>query len=99
MLNRPKIQCFDKAPRSDAREALRQNQQRAQKELELKKIPSDLLAERSSGHTQYQVRRGDTLTAIARRFGASLEAILQLNRVVNGHRIFPGQILLIPVEA
>ena len=58
-----------------------------------------LLAERSSGHTQYQVRRGDTLTAIARRFGASLEAILQLNRVVNGHRIFPGQILLIPVEA
>jgi LysM repeat protein len=43
----------------------------------------------------YQVRHGDTLTAIAKRFGVSLGAILEANEV-EGHRIYPGQILLLP---
>jgi membrane-bound lytic murein transglycosylase D len=46
--------------------------------------------------SRYKVRRGDTLSAIARRIGVSLEAILQLNEIGRGHNIYPGQILLLP---
>jgi membrane-bound lytic murein transglycosylase D len=43
----------------------------------------------------YHVRQGDTLAAISKRFGVSLRAILEANEV-EGHRIYPGQILLLP---
>jgi membrane-bound lytic murein transglycosylase D len=46
------------------------------------------------GH--HRVRRGDTLLAIARRHGISLEALRAFNRV-RGSRIHPGQDLLIPL--
>ncbi len=44
----------------------------------------------------YTVRRGDTLTAIARRFGVTINAIVLANGLVNPNRIFAGQRLLIP---
>lgn len=48
--------------------------------------------------TLYRVRRGDSLTVIARRFGTSVGAIRRANRL-KGSRILVGQRLTIPVRA
>ncbi len=44
----------------------------------------------------YRVRRGDTLSTIARRFGTSVGAIQRANGLRSPHRIRQGQRLLIP---
>lgn len=49
------------------------------------------------GTIRYTVRPGETLWRIARRFGTTVEAIVQLNNITDPSRIFPGQTLLIPV--
>jgi LysM repeat protein len=49
-----------------------------------------------SGDTvQYTVVRGDSLGAIARRFGTTFQSIAQLNNIANPNLIFPGQVLTI----
>jgi N-acetylmuramoyl-L-alanine amidase len=53
-------------------------------------------AGRSVTPSQYRVRRGDTLEKIAGRFGISMRQLQQANRINNPHRIFLGQVLLIP---
>src|SRR5262245_46197818 len=47
--------------------------------------------------TVYVVQRGDTLAAIARRFGVSYQAIMQANGIANPNRIYVGQRLIIPM--
>jgi LysM repeat protein len=49
----------------------------------------------SSGF-HYTVRRGDTLSSIARRYGTTVQAIVQANGIVNPNLIFYGQRLWIP---
>ncbi|MGC9521295.1 MAG: LysM peptidoglycan-binding domain-containing protein [Anaerolineae bacterium] len=44
----------------------------------------------------HTVRRGDTLTAIAVRYGSSIYAIGRANKIYNLNLIFPGQVLCIP---
>ena len=44
---------------------------------------------------KYQVRRGDTLTHIARRFRTEVDTLLALNNL-NNHEIYPGQVLIVP---
>ena len=44
----------------------------------------------------YEVRAGDTLYALARRFGTTVEALAQLNQLVDPSRLVVGQSLLIP---
>ena len=45
----------------------------------------------------YVVQSGDTLTAIANRFGVSLASLEAANpQITNPNRIFPGQIITIP---
>lgn len=46
----------------------------------------------------YTVRKGDTVYAIARKFGVSPDSILEANRCRNG-RLIPGMKLRIPVPA
>lgn len=49
------------------------------------------------GPGTYVVQRGDTLSAIARRFGTTVQAILAANpQITNPNLIFPGQVLAIP---
>lgn len=50
-----------------------------------------------AGAITYVVRRGDTLSAIGRRFGVSVAALMRANHIVNPDRIYAGQRLLIPV--
>jgi LysM repeat protein len=44
----------------------------------------------------YRVKSGDTLTAIAARFGTTVAAIVELNDLPNRNALSVGQILLIP---
>lgn len=44
----------------------------------------------------YTVQTGDTLFAIAQRFGTTVEALIQANNITNPNVIFVGQVLTIP---
>ena len=44
----------------------------------------------------YIVRAGDSLYAIARRFGTTLEELVRLNQIADPSRLVIGQSLLIP---
>ena len=46
--------------------------------------------------TTYTVQPGDTLNAIAQRYGSSITAIAQANNIVNPNLIYVGQVLTIP---
>ncbi|MBI4043141.1 MAG: transglycosylase SLT domain-containing protein [Deltaproteobacteria bacterium] len=51
----------------------------------------------SLNYRHYQVRKGDTLSHIARRFGTAVEPIVSLNRLSSEHFVRAGRTLLIPV--
>lgn len=44
----------------------------------------------------YTVRYGDTLSAIARRFGTTVAALQSANGIANPNRIYAGQVLRVP---
>lgn len=44
----------------------------------------------------YVVRRGDTLSSIARAYGVGLYSLAQANNIYNLNRIYVGQVLVIP---
>ncbi len=48
---------------------------------------------------RYTVQPGDTLTRIAARFGTTVAAIVESNRLTNPNLIYVGQVLLIPAGA
>lgn len=58
-----------------------------------------ILVQTAAADTSYTVRPGDTLAAIARRFGTTIQAIAETNRIVNPNLIFVDQVLLIPTES
>jgi LysM repeat protein len=47
---------------------------------------------------QYTVKQGDTMFDISLKFGITLEALSAANPGVDPARIFPGQVLNIPVK-
>jgi spore coat assembly protein SafA len=58
---------------------------------------SPAFAASSSASTTYTVRHGDTLSAIAQRFGVSLSALEAANpQIANPDRIYPGDRIHIP---
>jgi murein DD-endopeptidase MepM/ murein hydrolase activator NlpD len=57
-------------------------------------LPSPSYAQ-SSGPI-YIIQPGDTLSAIARRFGVSQESLIQVNNISDPSRLFPGDSLLLP---
>lgn len=57
--------------------------------------PSDTTDTAAGETTTYVVRRGDTLTSIAQRFGTTVDAIRRTNNI-RGSRIYVGQQLIIP---
>jgi membrane-bound lytic murein transglycosylase D len=57
-----------------------------------------LAAEKAAGRT-YEVRTGETLTHIARRFGVSLAALESANKGLNPRRLQAGQSITIPGAA
>jgi membrane-bound lytic murein transglycosylase D len=51
---------------------------------------------KANSGTTYRVRSGDTLYDIARKFGVSTTALQRANGL-RGSRIYPGDVLTIPV--
>ncbi len=49
--------------------------------------------------TVHQVRRGESLSGIAQRYGTSVRALMQINRLRDPNRIAPGQTLLVDGSA
>jgi hypothetical protein len=50
------------------------------------------------GYVTYTVQAGDSLSTIANRYGVSEDEIMYLNNIVDRHKIYAGQELLIPVK-
>jgi len=46
--------------------------------------------------SSYADRAGDTLHAIARKFGVTVDAIVAVNSIANPSLVKPGQVLNIP---
>jgi LysM repeat protein len=44
------------------------------------------------------VQAGDTLSEIAAHYGVTIEAIRQYNGITDNRRIYPGDVLLIPLS-
>ncbi len=59
-------------------------------------LPARAQAAPGSGGTVHIVRRGETLTQIARRYGVSMRALAAANGISNVNRIYVGQRLVIP---
>lgn len=53
----------------------------------------------SHGFSTYTVQNGDTLSAIAARFGTTYQSIAEANGIVPPYTIYPGQVLKIPSGA
>jgi membrane-bound lytic murein transglycosylase D len=48
--------------------------------------------------TRHRVKRGETLSVIARKYGVSVSSMKQLNNIRNAHRIREGQMLIVPLQ-
>ena len=59
-------------------------------------VADQTLAELAAQDGQYTVRRGDTISVIASRFGVSEQQVLSLNGIADRNRIYPGQNLQLP---
>ena len=58
---------------------------------------ANIQAQHVSDFQYYKVKRGDTISRIAQRFGTTQKAIVQANNMRNRHQIKIGQKLVIPV--
>ena len=47
----------------------------------------------------YRIKRGDTLSKIAVRYGTTVAVLAQLNGIANPNRIYVGQVIRIPVDS
>ena len=59
-------------------------------------IADQTLGELAEQDGRYTVRRGDTISVIASRFGVSEQQVLSLNGIADRNRIYPGQNLQLP---
>ncbi len=50
----------------------------------------------TAGLVPYRIVRGDTLTKIARRFGTTVDALVEINHIKNRNRIYAGDIIYVP---
>lgn len=46
--------------------------------------------------SRHRIRRGETLSHIARRYGTTVSVLMRMNGIQNPRRLRPGQVLLVP---
>lgn len=59
------------------------------------KIPTNVIGE-NNNYIEYVVRKGDTLSQIAKEYGSTVTAIVNLNDIANPNLIYIGQKIKIP---
>ena len=72
----------------------------AEQNLELiRKLGGTVQQEQTSNpsYTEYVVKKGDTLSGIAKRYNTNYQALAQYNRIADPNRIYVGQKIRIPV--
>ncbi|MBF2099343.1 MAG: peptidoglycan DD-metalloendopeptidase family protein [Gloeomargaritaceae cyanobacterium C42_A2020_066] len=62
-------------------------------------VEPELLTPQAPSEAGYRVQRGDTLTAIARRYQVSMQALIRANRLANPNSLEVGQQLMIPGQS
>lgn len=50
-------------------------------------------------YTVYRIRNGDTLYAVARRYGTTVDTLVQENQIKNPNLIYAGELLKIPADS
>jgi len=70
------------------------NPNRIKKGQRLRIRPKDTQKDRV--FTQHKVKKGETLSYLADKYGVSVSAIMEANHLTNKHRVIAGQHLLIP---
>ena len=61
-------------------------------------VYNDLPAEKAKTLDNHRVRKGETLSVIAKKYGTSVAAIIELNGLSKKQRIMVGQLLTVPVS-
>ncbi len=68
--------------------------------VDLDRFTAGVFSDGSAEHWRtYTVRPGDTLWAIARRYGTTVEALVQANGIADPNLIYVGQVLRVPAAA
>ena len=70
------------------------NPNRIKKGQRLRVRPTD--TQQGEVFTQHKVKRGETLSSIATRYGVSVAVLMEANHLTNKHRLIAGKHLLIP---
>ncbi len=52
--------------------------------------------EKTVTYKSYAVKSGDTLSTIAKKYGTTVNDIMQINRIADKNRIYVGQKIYIP---
>ena len=52
----------------------------------------------ASSKGSYKLKKGDTLSRVAKRTGVAVDALARANGIANPHRVLAGQVLTIPAE-
>ena len=50
-----------------------------------------MAAKKQTAHVYYVVKRGDTLSAIASKYGTTYQQLAKINGIANPNKIYPGQ--------
>ena len=50
-----------------------------------------MAAEKKPASVYYTVKRGDTLSAIASKYGTTYQQLAKINGIANPNKIYPGQ--------
>nr|DAH63542.1 MAG TPA: LysA like endolysin [Caudoviricetes sp.] len=56
-----------------------------------KAVNQKMAAKKQTAHVYYVVKRGDTLSGIAAKYGTTYQRLAQINGIVNPNRIYAGQ--------
>ena len=57
----------------------------------------DIPSEKNTNWVRHQIKRGETVSTIARRYGVSLSSLISANDLHRPYKIYVGQTLIIPV--
>jgi LysM repeat protein len=63
------------------------------------RVPAGSGSGGTRGTVVHTVRKGETVTSIARKYGTSIESVLRANGLSSRDKIYPGQTLKVPVGA